>query len=117
MSVGYGGKTLNDIEAGVPESPAPEAPSVPITTQPKAGLPEWLTKKVPAGETVEQYMDHPLNVLHSKGLAQALRGISAILGSLNYAIVDIVVGLFSFTRERPGTGEAVTSERRTVIPQ
>lgn len=92
--------TLDSIEAGVP---VPEALPKPEAAK-TSGLPSWLIAKVPDGQPVEQFLDHPLNFVHSRGLAQALRGFSAMFGSLNYAIVDIFVGLFSFTRERPAAG-------------
>lgn len=42
---------------------------------------------------VDSYMDHPLNFSRSAGLAQVIRGLTGLLGSLEYAVVDIAVGL------------------------
>lgn len=95
--------TLGSIESGIPEPemlPRPE-----VAPKATAGLPAWLIAKVPDGQPVEQFLDHPLNIVRSRGLAQALRGFTAMFGSLNYAVIDIFVGLFSFTREqRPMAG-------------
>lgn len=94
--------TLGSIESGIPE---PEALPKPEAAPKAAGFPAWLSAKVPEGQPVEQFLDHPLNIVHSRGLAQALRGFTAMFGSLNYAVIDIFVGLFSFTREqRPMAG-------------
>lgn len=48
---------------------------------------------------VSSYVDHPLNFSRSEGLAQVIRGITGMLGSLEYAIVDIVIGIFRWRSE------------------
>ena len=55
----------------------------------------WDLLKKPTGKgQIEDYLDHPLNVSRSAGLGQAIRGLSGLLGSLDYAVVDIVLGVF-----------------------
>jgi hypothetical protein len=62
--------------------------------------------KSPTGEgPIEDYINQPLNFDNSKGMAQVLRGLTGLLGSLNYAVIDIVLGTFAWAREkRGGTG-------------
>ena len=62
-------------------------------------LPGWVTAKSP-DEPVEKYINHPLNLPRSPGLARALRGLTGILGSLEYALIDVLIGLVSFVKER-----------------
>ena len=51
--------------------------------------------------SIEERMDHPLNFLKSRGLAQVLRGLEGLLGQdLKLALVDIVIGVLNFTKER-----------------
>ena len=41
---------------------------------------------------IGSYVDHPLNFSRSEGLAQIIRGLTGFLGSLEYAVVDLVIG-------------------------
>lgn len=57
--------------------------------------------KTPTGEgTIEERLDHPLNFSHSRGIAQIIRGLEGIFGSLSLAIVDIALGLLEVIKER-----------------
>lgn len=48
---------------------------------------------------VDSYVDHPLNFSRSVGLGQIIRGLTGILGSLEYAVVDIVIGFIRWRSE------------------
>lgn len=56
---------------------------------------------------IEDYVDHPLNFKGSKGVAQILRGATGMAGNLNYAIIDIGLGLVQVTKEGKGVEKAV----------
>jgi hypothetical protein len=57
--------------------------------------------KAPTGEgAVEDYMDEPLNFDKSKSTARILRGFTGLLGALNLAIIDIVIGMLEKIKER-----------------
>ena len=49
---------------------------------------------------IEHYLEHPLNFSKSKGLAQVLRGATGLFGALDLAIIDIVVGMLQFAKEK-----------------
>lgn len=49
---------------------------------------------------IDDYVNHPLNFSGSRGVAQILRGCTGMLGELDLAIVDIVVGGFNVIREK-----------------
>jgi hypothetical protein len=53
--------------------------------------------------SVSDYLEHPLNFNKSNGLARILRGLTGIMGNLNLAIIDIVVGTLEFFKERKGS--------------
>jgi len=56
--------------------------------------------RTPTGEgSIDDYINNPLNFNQSKSIAQILRGMSGFLGALNYAIFDLIIGTFNFTRE------------------
>lgn len=57
-----------------------------------------LSKTGPGG--IEEYIDHPLNGKKSRGMAQMLRGLTGIAGELDYAIIDIAMGAFQYTKEK-----------------
>ena len=75
------GEPVEDIEGM--QSPAGE------------GAPPWYL--APSPETpINEYIDHPMNFLNSEGLAQVIRGMEGMLGTLNYAMVDIGVGALRY---------------------
>lgn len=59
----------------------------------------WIKTKTGPG-SVDDYVDHPLNFSESRGVAQVLRGASGLVGSLDLAVIDIVIGAFNTARER-----------------
>lgn len=49
--------------------------------------------------SIEDYVDHPFNVHGSKGVARVLRGATGLLGNLNYAVIDIGLGVLEVVKE------------------
>jgi hypothetical protein len=43
--------------------------------------------------SVDDYKEHTLNFNKSEGMARVVRGLTGMIGELNYAIVDILVGV------------------------
>lgn len=85
--------TINDL-AGVGVNPnysAMDAQQDFVPQQETSRLKEILTAETGEG-SIEMYIEHPLNFNNSKGVARVLRGLTGIMGNLNYAIVDIVIG-------------------------
>lgn len=53
----------------------------------------------PTGEgSIESYLQHPLNFNNSMAVARIIRGATGLLGSLNYALIDIGLGLMDFMK-------------------
>lgn len=52
--------------------------------------------------SIGDYLEHPMNFNKSQGLAQILRGLTGIVGNLNLAIIDVVMGGLRFSKERKG---------------
>ena len=51
--------------------------------------------------SIEEYINHPLNFLESKGLAQIIRGVSGFVGnSLKLAVVDVIFGFMRMKNEK-----------------
>ncbi|MBR0596601.1 hypothetical protein [Sinanaerobacter chloroacetimidivorans] len=65
----------------------------------------FLLKKT-GPNTVEYYLDHPMNAKRSKGFARQLRGFTGIAGDLDLAIIDIVLGGIEVFMERRGNNGA-----------
>ncbi len=59
----------------------------------------FLQAKTGAG-SIEDYIEHPMNIGKSKGMAQLIRGFTGLFGALDLAIIDIVVGMMQFTKEK-----------------
>jgi hypothetical protein len=92
-------KTLSE-EINVGSVVVDPAESVPeISNVQTINMPDFLKAETGPGG-IEEYMDHPLNFSKSKGLARVIRGLTGMLGSLNLAIIDIVVGGLEFMKER-----------------
>lgn len=61
--------------------------------------------KTETGEgSVEDYLEHTLNFNSSKGMARVLRGLTGMMGSLNFALVDIVVGTLDLMKSSKPKG-------------
>lgn len=67
----------------------------------KVKLPDFLLAKTGPGN-IESYINHPLNVKDNAGLAQIIRGLTGMFNSLDYAVVDIIVGAFRFFTGKGG---------------
>lgn len=59
----------------------------------------FMTAKTGEG-SINDYIDHPLNFSHTNGMAQMIRGLTGLLGSLDLAIIDILVGLLQVSKDR-----------------
>lgn len=76
-------------------------------------LPDMSFILAPTGEgTVEDYVDHAMNPKGSKGVARILRGTTGMLGSLNYAIIDIALGSLEVMKEgKQANGKTADGEQ------
>lgn len=82
---------INDVH--VVETAAPTSPAMRINW-------DWLKTETGEGD-IEQYINHPLNFAKHEGLARIIRGVSGFVGhKLNFAIVDILLGLLYFAKKR-----------------
>lgn len=62
--------------------------------------------KAPTGSgSVSEYVDHALNFNNSMGMARVLRGVTGLMGDLNLAIVDIVVGALDVLKTSKGANK------------
>jgi hypothetical protein len=51
---------------------------------------------------LSEYKNHPLNWNQSKPVARIIRGFTGLLGELNFAVVDILIGFFEMTSKKKG---------------
>ena len=49
---------------------------------------------------IEEYIEHALNFDKKKSTGRIIRGLEGFLGALNYAIIDIIMGLVEKSREK-----------------
>jgi hypothetical protein len=63
-------------------------------------IPEFLKARTGAG-SVESYINHPLNFNESKPVARILRGLTGMFNELDYAVVDIVLGVLGMSKKAP----------------
>lgn len=52
-----------------------------------------------------EYKNHPLNWNQSKPVARIIRGFTGLLGELNFAVVDILIGFFEMTSKKGKTAD------------
>jgi hypothetical protein len=50
--------------------------------------------------SISSYDNHPLNIKNNDNIAQIIRGLTGMLGSLNFAILDIILGSLGFVKEK-----------------
>jgi hypothetical protein len=91
-------ESINDMET-IPEMDFNEQAARPSAGEVINGILEKL--KTPTGEgDIEDYRQHVFNPKGSRSMAQILRGVTGIFGSLNFAIVDIILGFTNLQQER-----------------
>lgn len=107
--------TLREVETGATEeqkarhqakilAPPPAMEEQAPAPAPGPGLGGFIWAKTGPGEP-EEYLSHPLNLPRSLGLARVIRGVTGLalsqgVDGLDFALVDIGIGLLIFTRER-----------------
>lgn len=61
--------------------------------------------KRPTGEgDVNEYINHPMNYDGTREVGQVIRGMTGLLGALNYAIIDIGIGLMKILSKKKAGG-------------
>lgn len=73
----------------------------------------WLINmlKSETGEgTIQSYNNHPLNIKSNNYVSQIIRGMTGMLGSLNFAILDIILGGLGFAKETKENDVSYTIE-------
>lgn len=59
---------------------------------------------------IEDYIDHPMNFNGGRAAAQILRGLTGLLGALDLAIIDILIGTIQAINDRK-KAEAAPEEK------
>jgi hypothetical protein len=94
------GSSINESIVGTGQSQQetfePETDYIP----PRRGFNvEWLKAETGEGD-VEDYLNHPLNASNNRFLAQILRGLTGMFGSMRFAVADIIIGVMDYMKER-----------------
>jgi len=87
------------------EAPDPEPIPTTRLTDFLPDLSILLSKTGPG--SVDDYVDHPFNASESRGIARVLRGMTGLVGELDYAVVDITLGALEVIKEGRKSHEAV----------
>lgn len=108
---------LDDIESEIIEEVEAGSAAGP-TTRISDFMPDLSFLLSPTGPgPVDDYVDHPFNLNNSKGSARIIRGLTGLLGNLDYAIVDIVLGSVEVYQEKGSAKKAVKDEPEFNIPE
>lgn len=94
-------EAIRDEQEAAAEAAAAEA--IPGEAAPvgRIPVPDFSFLLSPTGPgPIEDYADHPLNYDRSSSTARILRGLTGIAGSLDYAIIDIGLGLIEKMQEK-----------------
>lgn len=69
--------------------------------QPKRSFIDFEKIKAQTGAgDLSEYKNHPLNWNQSKPVARIIRGFTGLLGELNFAVVDILIGFFELSSKK-----------------
>lgn len=71
-----------------------------VQQSPSFQIPEFLKAKTGEG-SIENYIHHPMNIKENIHFARILRGLTGMFNSLDYAIIDVVVGILGFMKKPP----------------
>lgn len=55
---------------------------------------------------IEEYQNHTLNFDKKKSTGRIIRGLEGLLGALNFAIIDLIMGLVEKAKEKGGSSES-----------
>lgn len=56
--------------------------------------------KSPTGQgSINSYDDHPLNFESNHFLSQTIRGLTGMIGSLDLAIIDVIIGIVGYFKK------------------
>jgi hypothetical protein len=84
----------------------------PDQVEPKRSFIDFEKFKAQTGAgDLSEYKNHPLNWNQSKPVARIIRGFTGLLGELNFAVVDILIGFFEMTSKKKGLSENGTDLR------
>lgn len=67
---------------------------------PSRGFDLSILKAQTGAGQVEDYQEHALNWNGSKSVARIIRGLTGLLGELNFALVDILLGVLELSKDR-----------------
>lgn len=71
----------------------------------------WRMLKSETGEgSISSYAHHPLNKDDNDYVGQIIRGFTGMLGNLNFAILDILLGSMGFIKDKKSTVNDVEYE-------
>lgn len=88
--------------AAIDQDPVLEDPRLDISAEdlygPRLDF-TWIKAKTGPG-SIEDYINHPLNMSGSRGVAQMLRGFTGLAGDLDLAVIDIGLGLVEVLKEK-----------------
>jgi hypothetical protein len=83
------------------QEPAIEQPEGAAPDPAPAGFDWWAWLRSPTGEgAIESYGDHPFNVTKNVAGARIVRGLTGLFGNLNFAAIDVFMGLVELWRGR-----------------
>lgn len=82
-----------------------EALEMPVEIEEEAGIriamPDLSFLAAPTGPgPIEDYIDHPLNYDSARSTARILRGLTGFAGNLDYALIDIGLGVIEKIQEK-----------------
>ena len=71
----------------------------------------WKMLKSPTGEgSIQSYSNHPLNTKNNDYVGQIIRGLTGMMGQLNFAILDILLGSFGLIKEKKDVTNYTTED-------
>ncbi|MFD0591159.1 hypothetical protein ACFQZE_24475 [Paenibacillus sp. GCM10027627] len=74
--------------------------AAPAEQQPTGSGFDWGILKAQTGPgQIEEYKTHALNFNGSNAVARILRGLTGMIGELNYAIADILLGVLELLKD------------------
>jgi len=93
-----GDTILENVGVGENSVPGESSQTLEPATVVSDGFFSVLLKKSP-DKAIEEYNNHPLNYDRKESTGRILRGLEGLFSDLNYAIVDILLGILEKWKE------------------
>jgi len=88
---------IQEEQTGIPVMPEGETQAV--SEESSINLADIMTRPTGEGQ-IEDYLQHPLNLDSTLSSAKIIRGLTGLIGGINYWWTDVIIGIWQKWQEK-----------------